>query len=62
MNPVETKQAIFELAEQPFDAIKFPYSFLMAFGNKDTTIKCLHAWVVNGDAPEKDICVISKNF
>ena len=41
MNTVEIEQAVTELAEQPFDAADFPYAFLMAFGNKDTTIKRL---------------------
>ena len=41
MNPVEIEQAISDLAEQPFDAAEFPYAFLQAFGNKDTTLKRL---------------------
>ena len=41
MNPVEIEQAIFELASLPYDAIEFPYQFLEAFGNKETTIKRL---------------------
>jgi hypothetical protein len=41
MNAVEIEQAVSELAEQPFDAAEFPYAFLLAFGNKDTTIKRL---------------------
>ena len=41
MNAVEIEQAISDLAEQPFDAANFPYAFLEAFGNKDTTIKRL---------------------
>ncbi|VVT29012.1 Lactate dehydrogenase [Roseovarius sp. EC-HK134] len=47
MNPVEIEQAISELAEQPFDAAEFPYAFLMAFGNKDTTIKRLRTGASN---------------
>ena len=43
MNAVEIEQAISELAEQPFDAAEFAYQFLIAFGNKDTTIKRLRA-------------------
>ena len=39
MNAVEIEEAISTLAEQPFDAANFPYAFLEAFGNKDTTIK-----------------------
>ena len=43
MNAVEIEQAISDLAEQPFDADEFPYGFLAAFGNKDTTIKRLRS-------------------
>jgi hypothetical protein len=43
MNAVEIEAAISELAEQPFDAAEFPYSFLAAFGNKDTTLKRLRS-------------------
>jgi hypothetical protein len=41
MNAVEIEQAISELAEQPFEAAEFPFAFLAAFGNKDTTLKRL---------------------
>jgi hypothetical protein len=41
MNAVEIEQAISELAEQLFDPAEFPYAFLLAFGNKETTIKRL---------------------
>src|ERR1700759_1423195 len=41
MNAVEIEEAISLLAEQPFLAAEFPYAFLEAFGNKDTTIKRL---------------------
>ena len=47
MNPVEIEQAITALAEQPFDPTEFPYLFLQAFGNKDTTIKRLRAGASN---------------
>ncbi|MGH1370165.1 MAG: class I SAM-dependent DNA methyltransferase [Geminicoccales bacterium] len=47
MNAVEIEQAVSELAEQPFDAAEFPYAFLMAFGNKDTTIKRLRTGASN---------------
>ena len=43
MNAVEIEEAISQLAEQPFDAAEFPYAFLLAFGNKPTTIKRLRA-------------------
>ena len=41
MNAVEIEAAISELALQPFDAAEFPFAFLAAFGNKDTTLKRL---------------------
>uniref|UniRef100_E6QHA1 site-specific DNA-methyltransferase (adenine-specific) n=1 Tax=mine drainage metagenome TaxID=410659 RepID=E6QHA1_9ZZZZ len=41
MNAVEIEEAISALAEEPFDAAEFPFVFLAAFGNKDTTIKRL---------------------
>ena len=41
MNAVEIEEAISKLAEQPFDAEEFPFAFLQAFGNKDTTLKRL---------------------
>ncbi|MBK6745438.1 DNA methyltransferase [Ottowia sp.] len=46
MNAVEIEQALSDLAEQPsstFDAAEFPFAFLAAFGNKETTIKRLRA-------------------
>lgn len=43
MNAVEIEEAISSLAEQPFEAAEFPYAFLQAFGNKETTIKRLRA-------------------
>lgn len=41
MNAVEIEEAISELASKPFEPIKFPYLFLEAFGNKETTLKRL---------------------
>jgi hypothetical protein len=41
MNAVEIEEAISILAEQPFVPADFPYVFLEAFGNKETTIKRL---------------------
>ena len=38
MNAGEIEEAISTLAEQPFDGGEFPFAFLRAFGNKDTTI------------------------
>ncbi len=47
MNPVEIEQAITDLAAQPYDPVEFPYAFLEAFGNKETTIKRLRAGATN---------------
>ena len=47
MNAVEIERAITDLAEQPFDRANFPYAFLEAFGNKETTIKRLRAGASN---------------
>ena len=43
MNAVEIEEAISNLAEQEFDASEFPFQFLEAFGNKQTTIKRLRS-------------------
>ena len=51
MNAVEIEEAISNLAEQPFEAAEFPYAFLLAFGNKETTIKRLRA----GSSNKSDI-------
>ena len=47
MNAVEIEEAISALADQPFDATEFPFAFLQAFGNKETTIKKLRAGASN---------------
>ena len=47
MNAVEIEEAISALAEQPFDAQEFPFAFLQAFGNKETTIRRLRSGVSN---------------
>ncbi|WP_312481765.1 class I SAM-dependent DNA methyltransferase [Stutzerimonas nitrititolerans] len=47
MNAVEIEQAITDLASQPFDRIEFPYAFLQAFGNKETTLKRLRSGSTN---------------
>ena len=47
MNAVEIEEAISELAAQPFDAEEFPYAFLAAFGNKETTLKRLRSGASN---------------
>jgi len=47
MNAVEIEEAVSLLAEQPFEADSFAYSFLEAFGNKATTIKRLKSGSTN---------------
>lgn len=47
MNAVEIEEAVSLLAEQPFNPENFPYAFLEAFGNKETTIKRLKAGASN---------------
>jgi hypothetical protein len=47
VNAVEIKQAVSELAEQPFDRQSFPFQFLAAFGNKYTALKRLRTGVSN---------------
>lgn len=47
MNAVEIEEAISALAEQPFNGAEFPFAFLQAFGNKETTIKKLRAGASN---------------
>ena len=51
MNAVEIEEAISALAEQPFDAREFPFAFLQAFGNKETTLKRLR----KGESNKSDI-------
>lgn len=47
MNAVEIEEAISALVEHPFDPVEFPFSFLQAFGNKETTIKRLRVGASN---------------
>ncbi|MBZ9703243.1 MULTISPECIES: class I SAM-dependent DNA methyltransferase [unclassified Mesorhizobium] len=47
MNPVEIEEAISALASAPFEPDEFPYAFLEAFGNKETTLKKLRSGVSN---------------
>jgi len=51
MNAVEIEEAISALAEQPFDPEEFPFAFLQAFGNKETTIKRLR----KGESNKSDL-------
>jgi hypothetical protein len=47
MNAIEIEEAVSTLALAPFDSVEFPYSFLRAFGNKETTIKRLKSGTSN---------------
>jgi hypothetical protein len=47
LNAVEIEEAISQLADQPYEPQSFPYAFLEAFGNKETTIKRLRAGASN---------------
>jgi hypothetical protein len=52
MNAVEIEEAVSELASQPFDPQEFPFAFLTAFGNKETTVKRLRSTSSNSsDVP-----------
>lgn len=48
MNAVEIESAVSALACEPFDPQEFPYAFLRAFGNKETTLKMLRTGGKNG--------------
>ncbi len=47
MNAVEIEEAVSALVEGPFDAAAFPFAFLQAFGNKETTIRRLQRGETN---------------
>jgi len=51
MNAVEIEEAVASLAVQPFDSAEFPFLFLAAFGNKETTLRRLR----KGDSNASDI-------
>jgi hypothetical protein len=51
MNAVEIEEAVSALAEQPFEAGEFPFAFLQAFGNKETTLKRLR----KGESNKSDV-------
>ena len=51
MNAVEVEQAVTALFEQPFDPAEFPFAFLQAFGNKETTLKRLR----RGESNKSDL-------
>src|SRR6202167_4069077 len=43
MNAVEIEEAVSKLAAEPFDGAEFPFAFLTAFGNKETTVNRLRS-------------------
>ncbi len=47
MNAVEIADAVADLAERPFNPATFPFAFLEAFGNKETTLKRLKSGSTN---------------
>jgi hypothetical protein len=47
MNAVEIEAAVSALALQPFNGGEFPFAFLAAFDNKETTIKRLRKGETN---------------
>ncbi len=51
MNAVEIEEAVSRLAEAPFVPAEFPYAFLEAFGNKETTLRRLRS----GDSNQSDL-------
>jgi hypothetical protein len=65
MNAVEIEAAISELALQLFDATEFPFAFLAAFGNKETSLRRLrtgnnNASDVPGGVRDLDIDLIDR--
>lgn len=55
MNPVEIEQAVEELSQASFDREEFAFSFLEAFGNKETTIKKLRSGSTNSSDVENGV-------
>jgi hypothetical protein len=53
MNAVEIEEAISMLAGAPFDSEEFPFAFLEAFGNKQTTLKKLQS--KSGSSNQSDL-------
>ena len=51
MNAVEIEEAVSALADERFDPQEFPFAFLQAFGNKETTLKRLR----KGESNKSDV-------
>ena len=47
MNAVEIEEAVSQLAAEPFEAAAFPFEFLLAYGNKATTVARLRKDATN---------------
>jgi hypothetical protein len=47
MNPFEIEESVSNLALEPFDRSEFPFQYLAAFDNPDTTIKRLRSGSTN---------------
>jgi hypothetical protein len=47
MNAVEIEEAVSALASAPFEPAEFPFAFLQAFGNKETTLRKLRSGASN---------------
>lgn len=47
MNAVEIEEAVTALSVAPFDRDEFPFAFLQAFGNKETTLRKLRSGASN---------------
>ena len=59
MNAVEIEVAVSALASQPFDGAEFPFAFLAAFGNKETTVRRLRKGETN--ASDLPSAVLQRN-
>lgn len=59
MNAVEIEEALSDLAAQPFNTAEFPFAFLAAFGNNDTTLKRLRTG--NNNASDVQGGVLQRN-
>lgn len=59
MNAVEIEVALSDLAREPFDAAEFPFAFLAAFGNNETTLKRLRTG--NNNASDVQGAILQRN-
>ena len=61
MNAVEIEEAVSQLASEPFDAAEFPFAFLKALGNKETTIKKLRSAKNSSNSSDVSGGVLQRN-